>query len=138
MFNPILVQAQNWDAIASVCLQHLMHLPIFLGIVLVAAFFLLPVLFCSSVYLINRIGMSLATSKARFDFGCHTCGEPVKGEWDFCPKCGAEVYLPAFPPTSTETVMIEERPYRHELPAPMPNFLQLAQSKKILVPEDKD
>jgi ribosomal protein S27AE len=74
-------------------------------------------------------------SKARQELGCPHCGESVKVEWDFCPKCGAEIYLPVYPVTSE--VIIEDRPHKPEFPIHIPNFLRLAKSEKISVPNDK-
>ncbi|HXG31114.1 MAG TPA: zinc ribbon domain-containing protein [Thermodesulfobacteriota bacterium] len=136
MTNPIFIQVQNWDNISSVCLQHLSHLPIFLFIVLVAAFVFLPFLLYGSSYMIYRINRAVM-SKSKEGFGCYHCGESVRVEWDFCPKCGAEVYLPAYPVSSSE-VMIEDVPHKPELPMPAPNFIQLVRPEKAIVSNDKN
>ena len=136
MTHPILTQAANWESISSVCLQHLSHLPIFLFIVIVAAFVFLPFLLYGSAYAIYRINQSL-TFKARQEFGCPTCGESVKIEWDFCPKCGGEIYLPAYPATLNE-VIIEDRPYNTELPVHMPNLLQLPNIDRVVTVRNKN
>jgi len=136
MINPIFAQAQNWESVSSVCLQHLSHLPIFLFIVLVAAFVFLPFLLYGSSYMIYRINRAVM-SKSRQEFGCPHCGESVRVEWDFCPQCGAEVYLPAYPVASNE-VIIEDRPYKPELPMHVPNFLRLTKSEKVIVSDDKN
>jgi ribosomal protein S27AE len=137
MLNPIFMQAHGFDSVSAICLQHLWHLPIFLSIVLVAAFFVLPMLLYGSLHLINAMNNSLS-SNARREFGCPNCGESVKPEWDFCPKCGTEVYLPEYPVVASEEV-IEYKPHKPELPMHIPNFLRLvARPKKTIVHSDKN
>ncbi len=131
--NPVFsLQAQDFESISRICLQHLSHLPIFLFIVLAAAFVLMPLLSFASVYLINRLSASRFTNKG-MGFGCANCGESVEVDWEFCPKCGAEVYLPTHPIIPNEVAIIEGKP---ELSAPMPSFFQLTKTKKEALVSD--